>query len=86
MFRENVVRYFLLMRHVFTYTPALFSHKRKTCTNKFDFLLLSIPIGNYQKLSETRPETRRHGVLLPFLSKSVYVLLTIQLSVETILK
>ena len=27
MFRENVVRYFLLMRHVFTSTPALFSHK-----------------------------------------------------------
>ena len=86
MFRENVVKYFLLMRQVFTSTPALFSHKRKTCTNKFDFLLLSIPIGNYQKLSETRPETRRHGVLLPFLSKSAYVLLTIQLSVETILK
>ena len=86
MFRENVVKYFLLMRQVFTSTPALFSHKRKTCTNKFDFLLLSIPIGNYQKLSETRPETRRHGVLLPFLSKSVYVLLTIQLSVETILQ
>ena len=45
MFRENVVRYFLLMRHVFTSTPALFSHKRKTYTNKFDFLLLSIPDG-----------------------------------------
>ena len=86
MFRENVVRYFLLMRHVFTSTPALFSHKLKTCTNKFDFLSLSIPIGNYQKLSETRPETRRHGELLLFLSKSVYVLFTIQLSVETILK
>ena len=31
------------MRHVFIY--ALFSHKRKTCTNKFDFLLLSDAIG-----------------------------------------
>ena len=45
MLRKNLVGYFLLMRHVFTYTPALFSHKRKTCTNKFDFLLLSIPDG-----------------------------------------
>ena len=40
MLRKNLVRYFLLMRHVFTYTPALFSHKRKTCKNKFDFLSL----------------------------------------------
>ena len=39
MLRKNLARYFLLMRHVFTYTPALFSHKRKTCTNKFYFLL-----------------------------------------------
>ena len=39
MLRKNLVGYFLLMRHVFTYTPALFSHKRKTCTNKFYFLL-----------------------------------------------
>ena len=45
MFHENVVRYFLLMRHVFTSTPALFSHKRKTCTNKFDFLLPPEPDG-----------------------------------------
>ena len=33
------------MRHVFNYTPALFSHKRKTCINKFDFLSLSDPDG-----------------------------------------
>ena len=38
--RKNLARYFLLMRHVFTYTPALFSHKHKTWTNKFDFLSL----------------------------------------------
>ena len=41
MFHKNVIRYFLPMRHVFIHTPALFSHKRKTCTNKFDFLLFS---------------------------------------------
>ena len=29
----------------FTYTPALLSHKRKTCTNKFDFLLPPDPDG-----------------------------------------
>ena len=40
MLRKNLARYFLLIRHVFTYTPALFSHKHKTCTNKFDFLSL----------------------------------------------
>ena len=40
MLRKNLARYFLLMRHVFTYTPALFSHKHKTWTNKFDFLSL----------------------------------------------
>ena len=40
MLRKNLARYFLLMRHVFTYTPALFSHKHKTRTNKFDFLSL----------------------------------------------
>ena len=33
------------MRHVFTYTPAFLSHKRKTCTNKFDFLLPPDPDG-----------------------------------------
>ena len=33
------------MRHVFNYTPALFSHKRKTYINKFDFLSLSDPDG-----------------------------------------
>ena len=40
MLRKNLARYFLLLRHVFTYTPVLFSHKHKTCTNKFDFLSL----------------------------------------------
>ena len=40
MFCKNLARYFLLLRHVFTYTPALFSHKHKTWTNKFDFLSL----------------------------------------------
>ena len=40
MLRKNLARYFLLMRHVFTYTPALFSHKHKTWTNKFYFLSL----------------------------------------------
>ena len=45
MLRKNLARYSLLLRHVFTYTPALFSHKRKTCTNKFDFLLPSGPDG-----------------------------------------
>ena len=40
MFCKNLARYFLLLRHVFTYTPVLFSHKHKTCTNKFDFLSL----------------------------------------------
>ena len=40
---KNLARYFLLLRHVFTYTPALFSPKRKTCRNEFDFLLLSDP-------------------------------------------
>ena len=43
MLCKNLARYFLLLRHVFTYTPALFSPKRKTCTNEFDFLLLSDP-------------------------------------------
>ena len=33
------------MRHVFNYTPALFSHERKTCIKKFDFLSLSDPDG-----------------------------------------
>ena len=33
------------MRHVFNYTPALFSHKRKTCITKFDFLSLCDPEG-----------------------------------------
>ena len=41
MLRKNLARCFLLLRHVFNYTHALFSHKRKTCTNKFDFLLFS---------------------------------------------
>ena len=45
MFHKNVIRYFLPMRHVFIHTPALFSHKRKTCTNKFDFLLPPDPDG-----------------------------------------
>ena len=45
MFHKNVIRYFLPMRHVFIHTPALFSHKRKTCTNKFDFLLPPGPDG-----------------------------------------
>ena len=45
MFHKNLIRYFLLMRHVFIHTPALFSHKRKTCTNKFDFLLPPEPDG-----------------------------------------
>ena len=31
------------MRHVCTYTDALFSQKRKTCTNTFYFLLLPDP-------------------------------------------
>ena len=35
------------MRHVFTYTPAFLSHKRKTCTNKFDFLLPPDPDGRF---------------------------------------
>ena len=39
MLRKNLARYFLLTN----YTPALFSPKRKTCTNEFDFLLLSDP-------------------------------------------
>ena len=38
------------MRHVFNYTPALFSHKRKTCINKFDFLSLSDPDGRLSVL------------------------------------
>ena len=42
---KNLARCCLLLRHVFTYTPALFSHKRKTCTNKFDFLLPPDPDG-----------------------------------------
>ena len=33
------------MRHVINYTPALFSHKRKTCITKFDFLSLCDPEG-----------------------------------------
>ena len=40
MLRNNLARYFLLLKHVFTYTPVLFSHKHKTWTNKFDFLSL----------------------------------------------
>ena len=43
MLRKNLAGYFLLMRHVCTYTPALFSQKRKTCTNTFYFLLLPDP-------------------------------------------
>ena len=38
------------MRHVFNYTPALFSHKRKTCIKKLDFLLLSDPDGRLSVL------------------------------------
>ena len=45
MLRKNLARCFLLLRHVFNYTHALFSHKRKTCTNKFDFLLPPDPDG-----------------------------------------
>ena len=45
MLRKNLVSYFLLMRHVLIYTPALFSHNRRACINKFDFLLLSDPYG-----------------------------------------
>ena len=44
-FVKNLARCSLLLRHVFTYTPALFSHKRKTCTNKFDILLPPDPDG-----------------------------------------
>ena len=40
MLRKNVARYFLPVRHVFTYTPALFSYKSKTCKEKSDFLSL----------------------------------------------
>ena len=40
MFCKNLARYFLLLRHAFTYTPALFSHKHKTWTKIFDFLSL----------------------------------------------
>ena len=43
MLRKNSVRYFLSMRHFSAYTPALFSQKRKTCTNTFYFLLLPDP-------------------------------------------
>ena len=42
---QNLARCCLLVRHVFTYTPAFLSHKRKTCTNKFDFLLPPDPDG-----------------------------------------
>ena len=42
---KNLARCCLLLRHVFTFTPALFSHKRKTCTNKFSFLLPPDPDG-----------------------------------------
>ena len=45
MLRKNLARCCLLLRHVFSYTSALFSHKRKTCTNKFDFLLPPDPDG-----------------------------------------
>ena len=45
MLRKNLARCCLLLRHVFTYTPAFLSHKRKTCTNKFDFLLPPDPDG-----------------------------------------
>ena len=45
MLRKSLVRYFLLRRHVFIYTTALFSHKRKTYTKKLDFFLLSDPDG-----------------------------------------
>ena len=38
------------MRHVFNYTPALFSHKRKTCIKKLDFLSLSDPDGRLRVL------------------------------------
>ena len=45
MLRKNLVSY-LFMRHVFIYTTTLFSRKRKTYTNKFDFFfLLSDPDG-----------------------------------------
>ena len=42
---KNLARCCLLLRHVFTYTPAFLSHKRKTCKNKFDFLLPPDPDG-----------------------------------------
>ena len=45
MLRKNLAWCSLLLRHVFTYTPALISHKRKACTNKFDFLLPPDPDG-----------------------------------------
>ena len=45
MLRKNLARCCLLLRHVFTYTPALFSHKRKTCTNILDFILPPDPDG-----------------------------------------
>ena len=45
MLRKNLARCCLLLRHVFTYTPALFSHKRKTCTNNLDFILPPDPDG-----------------------------------------
>ena len=45
LLRKNLAQCSLLLRHVFTYTPALFSHKRKACTNKFDFLSPPDPDG-----------------------------------------
>ena len=48
------------MRHVFNYTPALFSHKRKTCIKKFDFFSLSDP-------------DRRLSVLCFFYSFKVFI-------------
>ena len=45
MLRKNLARCCLLLRHVFTYTPVLFSHKRKTCTNNLDFILPPDPDG-----------------------------------------
>ena len=79
--RKNLVRYFLLRRHVFTYTTTLFSRKRKTYTKKFDFfyflirtdgLVLFISLSHLKFSSNRKPpeivwNRETWGVVLLFL-------------------
>ena len=57
------------MRHVFNYTPALFSHKRKTCITKFDFLSLCDPEG-------------RLGVICFFYSFKVFITFQLETTIN----